>query len=126
MMKYVLSICAALLLYAAVPAENALACEGCLRAKEKEPTQVACIVAPDGPGEICTSGGGYCNEEGSCKKSLVGDGSLLPADAVGQFAIARNTREELVRRACDEGVIHREYVPQRAERMRAQSSSLTI
>jgi hypothetical protein len=126
MMKYVLSICAALLLYAGLPAENALACEGCVRASKKEPTQVACMESPDGPGEICTSGGGYCNEEGSCSTALVGDGSLLPADAGGQFAVARSSREELVRRACDEGVIERHYVPQRAERMRAQSNTLSI
>lgn len=125
-MKYALAFMAALLVYAASPANTALACEGCVRGSKLEPTEVACLESPDGPGEICTAGGGYCNEEGSCGNRLAGDGSLLPVDGTSQFTSVSAASKPIVRRACDDGVVARGYESQHAARMRAQSSTLTI
>lgn len=125
-MKYAFTLGVAALLYAALPAGSALACEGCVRASKTEPTEVACISSPDGPGEICTSGGGYCNEEGRCQIQMTGDGSLSPREATGQFAAQGDGGPSMLRRPCDQAVVARAYAAQEAERLRRQSSSVTI
>jgi hypothetical protein len=125
-MKTILAIGTAVLLYFVLPAETALACEGCVMASETMPTDVACIESPDGPGEICTAGGGYCYEEGKCRIHITGDGSLLPTDVTGQFAFAAGEAGAVARRACDKGIIARSYAPGAAARLREKASSLTI
>jgi hypothetical protein len=125
-MRTLFAIAASVLLYFALPAGTALACEGCVMASETMPTDVACIESPDGPGEICTAGGGYCYEEGRCRIHITGDGSLLPADVTGQFASTAGEAGPVVRRACDNGIVARSYAPGAAERLREKASSLTI
>lgn len=100
-MKSAITLGLAALLYAASPAGNAFACEGCVRASTTEPTEVACISSPDGPGEICTSGGGYCNEEGTCEIQMTGDGSLSPLETTGRFAAQSGEGPSVLRRPCD-------------------------
>ena len=121
-MKYVLALLAAAGFYLALPGETA-ACEGCVQAGETQPTQVACFTAPDGPGEICTSGGGYCEHEGKCKVQMTGEGSLTPLEQLGRYADAET---KVLRRECDGGVIGRRYTAAEAEQLRHRSASLSI
>lgn len=125
-MRTIFAIGTAVLLYFGLPAGTALACEGCVMASETMPTDVACMESPDGPGEICTAGGGYCYEEGRCRIHITGDGSLLPAEVTGQFVFAAGEPGTVARRSCDKGIIARSYAPGAAERLREKSSSLTI
>lgn len=126
-MKIILAIGAVGLLYLAMPSKAAIACEGCVMASETMPTQVACLISPDGPGEICTAGGGYCNEEGKCKKvQITGDGSLPTLESRGQFAASEGDAKTVTRRVCDEGIVARAYASGIAERMREETRSLAI
>jgi hypothetical protein len=127
-MKYALAFIVAVLATAAAGPGTALACEGCVRATEVEPTAVACFEAPDGPGEICTSGGGYCNEEGTCSNNLAGDGSLVPVAGTSvQLTAAGGQRAETVkRRECDRAVIARFYDTQQAAHLRTESVLVRI
>lgn len=130
-MRYILTIALAALVYAAIPATPAVACEACISSGPST-VKVACISSPDCCGEICTSGGGYCNTEGSCGwGSMAADGSLkstpVPLDTQVRFASASGAESlEPVRRPCDQAIVARLYSPEQAERLRLEAVSLTI
>ena len=145
-MRYVMAVLLAVLAFAGVPATPATACEACVRAGK--PTQVECATDGEVGGDICTTGGVYCNEEGECDETetvaITGDGSrwaespdLQSASArfassgTGFTAEALDTGEDavptlLVRRVCDGAVVARQYASQAADRMRRDANTLTI
>ena len=146
-MRYVMALVLAVLAFAAIPATPAAACDACVRGGKKEPTQVECFLDVDGGGEICTSGGGYCNEEGECDETetvaIAGDGSRwaeslqstparFASSSVADFTAEALDGGEgagptlLVRRACDGAVVARQYASQDADRMRRDANTLTI
>ena len=125
-MKYVLGIAALVCVGAAMSTQPVAACEACIHGSSVR--DVACIETPDTGGEICTSGGGHCNEEGNCgwglmaaEGSLVPDAARLAAANAGGSADAR-----LVRRDCDQAVVARWYAPESAERMREATVTISI
>ena len=144
-MKYLFMMGVVLLGYAAYPTTDAVACEACLSNGKPEPNETSiCFEAPDGPGEICTVGGGFCNEEGTCDpeiERIAADGSMrTPAEggamplirfasagdpAMGGESDIDDTVRQL-RRECDQTIIARWYAPGHAERLRRETSSLTI
>lgn len=131
-MRYILTIALAALIYAAIPATPASACEACISSGVSTVKQVACIDSPDCCGEICTSGGGYCNTEGSCGWGrLAADGSLksTPVEPLAtpvRFASSGAESLEPVRRDCDQAIVARRYSPEQAERLRREAVSLMI
>jgi hypothetical protein len=144
-MKYLFMLGVVLLGFAAYPSTDAVACEACLSDGKPEPNESSiCFEAPDGPGEICTVGGGYCNEEGTCDpeiERIAADGSMrTPAEdgatPLVRFASADDPAtsggadtDDIVRRLrrqCDQAIVARWYAPGQAERLRRETSSLTI
>lgn len=126
-MKYVLGAAALVCAAAAFWTSPVAACESCI---SDGGSQVACISSPGAGGEICTSGGGHCNQEGRCQVSiermtaegsLLTEGATLAADQAGGGAEAR-----IARRECDDAVIARWYAPESAERMRRETVALSI
>ena len=122
-MKRTLAAAAAATVLGLLPGKKALACEGCVSASLTQPTLVSCITSPDGPGEICTAGGGYCYEEGKCKIQMTGDGSL---EQDGKYAAAEASENSVLRRECDQAIVARSYAPAVAQHLRDSSRSLTI
>jgi hypothetical protein len=73
---------------------SVFACEGCIcDGPDPEEAHCTCVSAPDGPGAICVSGGGYCNEEGTCEPPgcpdypCPDDNDLLASNGVGTFRL---------------------------------------
>ena len=113
-------VCAAAALWTA-PAE---ACEACISGGKNE---VGCIETPDTGGQICTSGGGHCNEEGDCGWGLMAaEGSLVPDAARLASADAGGADARLARRDCDDAVVARWYSPENADDMRRRTAALSI
>jgi hypothetical protein len=142
-MKRILLFSARLLTaFLGLPASRAVACESCISNSDPRNPQehpiVACIDSPGAGGEICTAGGEWCNQEGTCNPDPMADGSAVVAkpDAYRFYAqLAANrlkgdgagAREAVqVRRSCDRAVISRTYSSETARRLRTESSTLRI
>jgi hypothetical protein len=124
-MKYVLGAAALICAAAALSTSPVAACEACI---SDGGSQIACITTPDTGGEICTSGGGHCNEEGRCGWGITSaEGSLVPDAARLASANADGSAEaRLVRRECDDAVVARWYSEGTARQMREATSALSI
>jgi hypothetical protein len=120
-MKYAIGAAALVCAAAALWTSPVTACEACISGGKNE---VACIETPDTGGQICTSGGGHCNEEGECGWGLMAaEGSLVPDAA--RLASA-NADARLARRDCDQAVVARWYSPESADEMRRRTAALSI
>ncbi|MBB4634713.1 hypothetical protein [Longimicrobium terrae] len=142
-MKKILLLSALLLTaFLGLPASKAVACESCISTQDpRNPVEnpiVSCIDSPGAGGEICTSGGGHCNPEGTCPPDPMADGSAVVGkpDAYRFYAQlaanrlkgdAAHTRKFVqVRRPCDRAVVSRTYSSETAKRLRTESSTLRI